>query len=65
MRADERALADLQVALLDLLARSPSPAEVRARLGADPRLAPWRDWIAQLEPRMLEVAGALVRKWSR
>ena len=58
-------LADFQDALLTLLAEGLPPEEVRARLLADPRLVAFRDYVAAIEPRMLVVAGELVRKWGR
>lgn len=58
-------LAEFQDALLVLLGQA-LPAElIRAKLREDPAFAAFRDYAAALEPRMLEVAVELVKKWGR
>ena len=57
-------LAAFQAALLNLLAKDLPPAELRHRLTADPAFAPYQDYIATFEPRMVEVAAELVKKWG-
>lgn len=58
-------LAAFQDALLDLLDQGLPVEAVRERLREDPAFAAFRDYAAAIEPRMLEVAGELVRKWGR
>ena len=54
-----------QRTFLALLASSPSAEEATAALRAHPDAAPYADWLADLEPRMVEVAWRLVRRWGR
>lgn len=61
---DERTLRDLQRALLDALDRHEDGAAARAALLADPAAAPYRDWVEDLEPRMLRVGHLLVHRWG-
>lgn len=61
---DER-LANVQAALLETLASDLPPEEIVARLRSDPKLAEYADWIATFEPRMIETAALLVKKWGR
>ena len=63
--ADDPTLARFQAALLDLLSRGLPPAEIVSRLRNDPELAPFTDYVATFEPRMVEVAVELVAKWGR
>jgi hypothetical protein len=58
-------LAEFQVALLELLATDLPLDELRQRLCDDAAFAPFRDYVVQLEPRMLMVAVELVQKWGR
>ena len=58
-------LAAFQAALLELLAQGLSPEEVIARLRSDAAFAPFADYVETFEPRMVEVAAALVKKWGR
>ena len=58
-------LAAFQDALLDLLDQGLPVEAVRERLREDPAFAAFREYAAAIEPRMLEVAGELVRKWGR
>jgi hypothetical protein len=57
-------LALFQEQLLRLLWEESDPAAVRGALLADPRLADFHDYIAEMEPEMLEVAAELARKWG-
>ena len=61
---DDPELAAYQAALLELLASGVAPAEMQARLAADPAFAPYREYTATFEPRSLEIASALVRRWA-
>ena len=62
---DEIELAQFQAALLELLAQSISPEEIARRLREDAVFAPYREYSASFEPRFLEVAASLVKKWGR
>ncbi len=62
---DEATLARYQRALLSSLRDGDDPARVRARLSADPELAPLADYIASLDDDALRVARQLVAKWAR
>ena len=62
---DDPTLARFQATLLDLLSRGLPPAEIVDRLRADSELAPYADYVATFEPRMIEVAVELVAKWGR
>lgn len=59
------ALADFQNALLELLDRKLPTEHILATLRDDPAFAAFRDYATAMEPRMLEVAVELVRKWGR
>jgi len=58
-------LAAVQARLLELLDAHDDPAEVLAALRADPSLAAFADWFDGWDPRMVEVAAELVKKWGR
>lgn len=58
-------LAAFQAALLHLLAEDLPPEEFRRRLKSDAAFEPYQDYIATFEPRMIEVAAELVKKWGR
>ena len=62
---DEIELAQFQAALLELLAQPISPEESARRLREDDAFAPFREYSESFEPRFLEVAAALVKKWGR
>jgi len=62
---DEIELANFQAALLDLLAQPISPEEIARRLREDEVFAPFRANSESFEPRFLEVAASLVKKWGR
>lgn len=62
---NDRELAALQEAMLEILHATEDPAAALALLRADPRTAAYRDWLATFEPRMVKLAGELVRKWGR
>lgn len=57
-------LAAFQAAFLEALDRHTHAADVLAALRADPAAAPYRDWLARLDPAMLEVAASLVSTWG-
>jgi hypothetical protein len=61
---DDLHLARFQALLLDALSRAESADEVLARLRGDPELAEYADYIASFEPRMIDVAMELTRKWG-
>ena len=54
-----------QAALLELLAEDLPPETIRARLAQDAVFAPFREYVQGFEPRMLEVAAELVKKWGK
>ena len=58
-------LAAFQDALLELLAQDLPVERIREKLRDDPVFAAFRDYAAGMEPRMLEVAVELVKKWAR
>ena len=62
---NDRDLAQLQEALLEILHATDDPQEALARLREDRRTARHADCIAQFDPRMVKLAGDLVRKWAR
>lgn len=62
---DEIELARFQAALLELLAQPIGAAEIARRLREEAVFAPYREYSAGFEPRFLEVAAALVKKWGR
>lgn len=62
---DELELAVLQAAMLHALQRAETPAGVRALLAQEPLSSPARHWLAEADPRALETAIALVRRWAR
>jgi hypothetical protein len=61
---DDLELEAFQARLLDLLDSGVAPAEVKRRLLEDPSAAPFRDWIEGWEPRCVETASLLVRRWG-
>jgi hypothetical protein len=58
-------LAAFQHALLDLLYRDLPPEEVQAQLRSGEAFRPFQDYLSRAEPRMMEVAAELVKKWGR
>lgn len=58
------ALSYFQARLLDLLASDLSETEVLEQLKADPELAEFRDYISSWEPRMVNLAQHLTKKWG-
>lgn len=57
-------LAQFQSALLDHLDSSVPLEELHESLMTDPKLASYRGYIQAMEPRMLEIAAELTRKWG-
>jgi hypothetical protein len=62
---DDPQLARFQALLLDLLSQGHSPEEIVGRLRAQPELDPFAYYIASFEPRMIDVATELTKKWGR
>jgi hypothetical protein len=58
-------LARFQAALLELLSQPLGADEMARRLREDEAFAPFQDYVAGFEPRMIEVAAALTKKWGR
>ena len=68
MNSSPPSLADLerfQAILLDALATGESAEAVRVRLLESPDLAPFQAYVAAFDPRMIDVARELVKKWGR
>jgi hypothetical protein len=63
MHTDD-ALAAFQAALVELLAQDLPVEEVQRRLRHDPAFERFRDYVDSFEPRMIEVAAGLVKKWQ-
>ena len=61
---EDAGLAAFQAALLDLLDQRVGSEELLRRLRTDPRMAPYRAYLDTFEPRMVEVATALLAKWG-
>ena len=61
---DERELAELQAALVNALRRASHPEQALSLLGEAPLSEAARRWIAASDPRSIETAIALVRRWS-
>lgn len=57
-------LSYFQARLLDLLASELSEAEVLEQLKADPELAEFEEYISSWEPRMVNLAQHLTKKWG-
>ena len=61
----DRRLDEFQAALLELLDQPLAVDEILARLRTDEAFAPYREYVETFEPRMVEVAAELVKKWGR
>jgi hypothetical protein len=53
-----------QQALAEALYELHDGNEIHARLLADPRCEPFRDYVATMEPRFLDVSAMLAKRWS-
>ncbi len=62
---DEGELAALQAALLRVLQQAQTVGEARALLAREPLAEPAQRWLAEADPRALETAMLLVRRWLR
>jgi len=58
-------IGEFQETLLELLAQDLSLDTLQNRLHEEPAFAPFRDYVQGFEPRMLEVAALLVKKWGK
>jgi hypothetical protein len=63
--ADIDQLGEFQAQLLELLAQDLSPEALQHRLREDHAFAAFRTYVNGFEPRMLEVAALLVKKWGK
>jgi hypothetical protein len=63
MSKDEE-LARFQADLLDLLDKAQPGDDIRCELRRLPSAAPFADYVAQIEPKMLAVGALLVKKWG-
>lgn len=57
-------LALFQSRLMQLLWEEAAPAKIREALLADEALAPFHDYVASMEDRMIAVAAELAHKWG-
>jgi hypothetical protein len=58
-------LAAFQAALLELLAGELPIEEIQRRLRRDPAFERFQGYVDGFEPRMIEVAAALVKTWGK
>jgi hypothetical protein len=58
-------LAEFQSALVQLLAQDLPVSAMQQRLAEDAAFAAFRAYVQLFEPRMLEVAALLVKKWGK
>jgi len=58
-------LAEFQAKLLELLDQDLSTDEIAESLRNDPALSDYHNYIASFEPRMIEVAAELTKKWGQ
>ena len=63
--ADIDQLGEFQAQLLELLAQDLSLEAMQKRLNEDEAFAAFRAYVHGCEPRMLEVAALLVKKWGK
>jgi hypothetical protein len=61
---DDAELAALQAALVAALARAATPEELHSLLAEAPLSEAFRRWIAASDPRAIETAIELVRRWT-
>jgi len=59
---DEAALAEVQAKLMTLLSEGAGVEAIREALGGHPELRVWLEW---LDPRGVETASVLVKKWGK
>lgn len=62
---DDAELAQLQAALVDAFRRASSPEQALLILSNAPLSEAARRWVAGSDPRSIETAIALVRRWVR
>ena len=60
----EKTIANYQSKLLELLDTKQTPDEIKEELLKDQDLKELHDYLSKIEPRMLEVASELVKKWG-
>lgn len=61
---EDKTLDDFQNRLLELMLQPLSKEERWICLKTDPIFMPYQDYIASFDPRMMEVAVQIVRKWT-
>ena len=61
---DEDVVDRYQTALLELLVSEGDVDTIVEHLRSDPAFAPFAEYVATFEPRMIEVAAALVKRWA-
>jgi hypothetical protein len=62
---DETELATFQASLLEILSVESEPAEVLKMLERLPMDSAMAEYIATFDPRMVQVAADLVKRWGR
>ncbi len=62
---DDDELARFQLALLTLLHQESNLAEIMRRLKSDEAFAPFRSYIDTFDPRAIEIAAEITKKWAR
>ena len=63
MEEDED-LARFQLALLTLLHQESNLQEIQRRLKSDPEFAPFQAYIDTFDPRALEIAAEITKRWA-
>jgi hypothetical protein len=58
-------IAQFQAGLLELLAQDLPVEELQKRLKEEEAFAAFREYVQSFEPRMMEVASLLVKKWGK
>ena len=58
-------LEQFQAALLELLAQDLTLDEITHHLKTDAAFAPFQNYVNTFEPRFVEVASSLVKKWGK
>ncbi len=65
MSTDRQQLAEYQATLLELLSKYDTIDEIQSHLRTDAPLALYRHHAESFEPRMIEVAAELTKRWGR
>jgi hypothetical protein len=63
--APDDELARFQAVLLDVLASCDAPSDLPSQIAQRDDSKAFGEYVAAMEPRMLEVAAALMKKWGK